>query len=73
MAVQYTTAGNQSSQANGQTRGNGTAFGIQARVGWPTERWVGAIVIAALALLILIRFGFRGIGIQGTIGGRVNV
>lgn len=32
---------------------------------WPTERWVVALVLAALALLILIRMGFRGIDVLG--------
>ncbi|MGH7551507.1 MAG: hypothetical protein ACREMQ_00590, partial [Longimicrobiales bacterium] len=36
---------------------------------WPTERWVGILTLAALALLILIRRGFRGvdIGIRGNL------
>lgn len=32
---------------------------------WPVERWVAAIVIAALVLLILIRMGFRGVNVGG--------
>jgi hypothetical protein len=47
--------------------------GVRASVSWPQERWVGAIVLAALGLLILIRLGFKGIGVQANIGGRVNV
>lgn len=33
--------------------------------GWPAERWAAVIVLGALALLILIRMGFRGIDIMG--------
>lgn len=33
--------------------------------GWDTERWLAVIVLAALALLILIRMGFRGINVMG--------
>lgn len=56
---------------NGQTSGVG--FSIGAGVKWPTERWVGLIVLMALGLLILIRVGFRGIGIQGSAGARVSL
>lgn len=33
--------------------------------GWPTERWVAVLVLGALALLILIRMGFRGVSVMG--------
>jgi hypothetical protein len=33
--------------------------------GWPVENWVALIVLASLALLILIRMGFRGISVPG--------
>jgi hypothetical protein len=33
--------------------------------GWPAERWTAIVVLAALALLILIRMGFRGIDVLG--------
>ncbi len=33
--------------------------------GWPTERWTAAVVLVALALLILIRMGFRGVNVMG--------
>jgi hypothetical protein len=32
---------------------------------WPTERWVGVVTLSALALLILIRRGFRGVNVLG--------
>lgn len=32
---------------------------------WPTERWVGLVVLIALALLIAIRMGFRGVNVLG--------
>lgn len=59
---------------NGQQqkqRTNGVRAGIS--VGWPTERWVGLIVLLALGLLILIRVGFRGVGFTGNVGARVNL
>jgi hypothetical protein len=45
--------------------------GVRASVGisWPQERWVGALIVVALALLILIRVGFRGIGVTGSVSG----
>ena len=33
--------------------------------GWPVEYWTAALVIIALALLILIRRGFRGVNVAG--------
>jgi hypothetical protein len=36
---------------------------------WPTERWVGVVTLAALALLILIRRGFRGVNVLGVRAG----
>lgn len=49
--------------------------GVRASVGvsWPQERWVGALIVVALALLILIRVGFRGIGVTGAVSGRVGL
>lgn len=32
---------------------------------WPTERWVAVVVLLALALLIALRMGFRGVSIAG--------
>lgn len=46
----------------GRRNGFGVSGGV--RLGWPTERWVGIIVLGALAVLILIRLGFRGIGVS---------
>lgn len=36
---------------------------------WPVERWVAAIVVGALTLLILIKMGFREINILGVKAG----
>lgn len=49
--------------------------GVRASVGfsWPQERWVGALIVVALALLILIRVGFRGIGVTGSVSGTGRV
>jgi hypothetical protein len=54
---------------NGQTTTAGARFAVG--VNWPTERWVGLIVLIALGLLIVIRLGFRGVGFQGNVGGRI--
>lgn len=32
---------------------------------WPAERWTAVVVLGALAFLILIRMGFRGINVMG--------
>jgi hypothetical protein len=32
---------------------------------WPTERWTAVVVLLCLALLILIRRGFRGVSFAG--------
>lgn len=56
---------------NGQTTGFAVRGGVG--IGWPTERWVGVLVLLALALLILIRFGFRGIGLSGNVSGGVKL
>jgi hypothetical protein len=37
--------------------------------GWDTEKWVAVIVLASLALLILIRRGFRGVNLLGVRAG----
>lgn len=60
----------------GNNNGNGTGsvgLGVGVSLGWPTERWVGLIVLTALALLILIRFGFRGVGFSANVGARASV
>lgn len=38
--------------------------------GWPPERWAAIVVLGSLALLILIRRGFRGVNV---LGARVSV
>lgn len=74
--VGYTTMTGQNSggtnSRNGNGRASGNVAGVQLGIKWPTERWVGLIVLVALGLLILIRFGFRGLGFQGNIGARVS-
>lgn len=37
---------------------------------WPAERWAAVVVIGSLALLVAIRFGFRGVSV---LGARVSV
>lgn len=32
---------------------------------WPEERWTAVVVLGCLALLILIRRGFRGVNVLG--------
>lgn len=54
------TVGAGGNTRNGQTGMTGLRAGVS--LGWPTERWVGLIVLMALGLLILIRVGFRGVG-----------
>lgn len=47
---------------------NNNASGGRSRMnmsGMDTERWVAIITLLALAILILIRMGFRGIGFGG--------
>lgn len=36
-----------------------------ATAGWPVERWLAVVVLGALALLIAIRMGFRGVNVLG--------
>lgn len=38
---------------------------VLSTAGWPPERWTAIIVLGALALLILIRMGFRGVDVMG--------
>lgn len=73
MPVQFQNRPTAAATQNNGQRTNGAAFGVGVRFGWPTERWAGVIVLMALGLLILIRFGFRGIGISGQVGGRVSL
>lgn len=37
---------------------------------WPTERWAAVVVLGSLGALILLRMGFRGVGLMGA---RVSV
>lgn len=45
--------------------GNGKSHKMSVTRGWDTEKWVGVFVIGALALLIAIRMGFRGVNVLG--------
>jgi hypothetical protein len=42
---------------------------ISVTRGWDVEKWVGLLVLAALALLIAIRMGFRGVNVLGVRAG----
>jgi hypothetical protein len=33
--------------------------------GWTADRWATAIVLGAFALLLAVRYGFRGINVLG--------
>lgn len=56
----------------GRAQNNGAGAGIALNFGWPTERWVAVVVLTVLGLLILLRFGFRGVGFQGNVGARIS-
>lgn len=47
-----------------QTSQNGR-FNVPSTGAWPAERWTAVVVLAALAMLILIRMGFRGVNVLG--------
>jgi hypothetical protein len=64
-----TTVG--TSQRNGHTQAQKFSAGVS--LGWPTERWMGLIVLTALGLLILIRLGFRGVGFTGNVSGGARI
>lgn len=49
--------------ANSKTDGKGGY--ILSAGSWPAERWAAVVVLGALALLILIRMGFRGVNVLG--------
>lgn len=51
----------------GNSRGGTSRMSVTR--GWDTEKWVGLIVLAALALLIAIRMGFRGVNVLGVRAG----
>lgn len=42
---------------------------ISVTRGWDVEKWVGLLVLASLALLIMIRMGFRGVNVLGVRAG----
>lgn len=58
----------QSGTANSRTPGQRHV--MTAAGGWDTDRWAGVVVLSALGLLILLRMGFRGVGLMGA---RVSV
>lgn len=43
---------------------------VMSTAAWPAERWTAVVVLGALAMLILIRMGFRGVNV---LGASVNV
>lgn len=47
-----------------------TKYTMASPNSWPTERWAAVVVLLALGFLILIRLGFRGVGLMGA---RVSV
>lgn len=55
---------------NNVKQDNGGRYIVPSMNAWTTERWVAVVVLAALALLILIRMGFRGVNV---LGARVSV
>lgn len=58
---------------NARNGNNNGKAGVQISAVWPQERWIGAIILTALGLLILIRMGFRGVGVSLGATGRVSV
>lgn len=51
------------------SQGNGGTQKMSMGKGWDTDKWVALIVLAALALLIGIRMGFRGVNVLGVRAG----
>lgn len=43
----------------------GGRFVMPSTNAWPTERWTSVLILGALAALILLRMGFRGVNIMG--------
>lgn len=43
----------------------GGRFVMPSTSSWPTERWAAVLVLSSLAILILLRMGFRGVNIMG--------
>lgn len=56
-------AGDNSSNSRGGTQR------MSVTRGWDVEKWVGLIVLTALATLIMIRMGFRGVNVLGVRAG----
>lgn len=50
-------------------QGNGGTQKMSMARGWDTDKWVALIVLLALALLIAIRMGFRGVNVLGVRAG----
>jgi hypothetical protein len=50
---------------SGYRSGRGGTQRLSISRGWDTEKWVALYVVAALALLIAIRMGFRGVNLLG--------
>lgn len=43
----------------------GGRYTLPSTNSWEPERWAAVVVLVALALLILIRMGFRGVNVMG--------
>lgn len=56
--------------ANSTNRNAGGRYTVSDVSAWPPERWAAVVVLGSLALLIAIRFGFRGVSV---LGARVSV
>lgn len=56
--------------AQNSSMNNNGRYNVNNVNAWPTERWVAIVVLLALGLLMLIRRGFRGVGV---LGARVSV
>lgn len=54
---------------NAYSSGNGGTQKMSMARGWNTDKWVALIVLLALALLIAIRMGFRGVNVMGISAG----
>lgn len=56
--------------AQNTNKNNNTGRFAMSTGGWPAERWAAVVVLLALGALIMIRMGFRGVGV---LGARVSV
>lgn len=43
----------------------GGRYTMPSTAAWEPERWTAVVVLVALALLVLIRMGFRGVNVLG--------